>query len=486
MDSKALTKIQSVALIAIIVVAAVGGSLAYMFWVGPAQSTETIKIGVCGDLDMPGGKATWQGALLAAEQANAQGGVLGRNLTVVAEDSDDEVSSDIAVISNALTKLITVDKADYIVTSTMGIGPVLAFQDVSAEHKKIIFSVRAGLDNLTQRVLDNYDRYKYYFRVGGLNSTVMANLMLDYVLTVGNYTGFTKVATLFEESPTSTAILKVLNASLPKHGFEVVYLGHLPALTTDFTSYFAAIEASGAEILVPGITSQAAAPFVKEWYYRQSPVVVWGLLAMVQDSDFWELTEGKCQAVSFSGYPAISGYPLTNKTVPTREAYIQRWGEVPTGAAVAAYDTVRFILPDAIKRAGTTETEALIKALETTDIETSMARHFAFTTSHDVMIGAIGSGGPDEDHVTELHVPVAEWNPSDYVSEPDESRGRCNLPVSALDWTMGQKADSLIERVSQRIDEKPFQHPSSIRRVLKTSGSRRFHHEHGWGEKVEV
>lgn len=117
-----------------------------------AQSAEAIRIGICGDIDMLGGNSAWQGALLAAEQVNSQGGVLGRKLVVVAEDSDDEVSSDIAVISNALTRLITVDKADYIVTSTMGIGPVLALQDASAEHKKILFSVRAGLDNLTQRV----------------------------------------------------------------------------------------------------------------------------------------------------------------------------------------------------------------------------------------------------------------------------------------------------------------------------------------------
>ncbi len=54
---------------------------------------------------------------------------------------------------------------------------------------------------------------------------------------------------------------------------------------------------------------------------------------------------------------------------------------------VGAYDTVRFILSDAIKRAGTTETEAVIKALEQTNVETSSARHFMFTSSHDVMVG---------------------------------------------------------------------------------------------------
>jgi hypothetical protein len=98
--------------------------------------------------------------------------------------------------------------------------------------------------------------------------------------------------------------------------------------------------------------------------------------------------------------PILSGYPLTNKTLPTREAYLQRWGTViPGGSAVAAYDGIRFILPDAIKRAGTTETEAVIKTLENVNVETSMARHFVFTGSHDVMVGAGGPDNPAEDYV---------------------------------------------------------------------------------------
>jgi branched-chain amino acid transport system substrate-binding protein len=111
------------------------------------------------------------------------------------------------------------------------------------------------------------------------------------------------------------------------------------------------------------------------------------------------VTDGKGEYVSFYGTASVSEYPLTSKTVPTREAYIQRWGSNPRGCSVAAYDIVRFILPDAIKRAGTTETEAVIKALETTNIETSMAGHFMFTSSHDVFVGAAEPNKPAEDYI---------------------------------------------------------------------------------------
>jgi len=298
LDSKALTKIQSAVLIVVIVVAAVGGAVAYVLWSGPVQPTEDIRIGVCGDLDGLYGKDIWRGAVLAAEQINAQGGILGRNLTVVGEDDDSSSVADISVGVNALTKLITVDKADYIIL--MGTANLLAYQDVCCEHKKIFLSVGVGLNDFSQRVLDNYEKYKYSFRVFSPNDTANSARMLDEIITVGNYTGFTKVALLFDDFPVGKATAAGLNQALPDYGFEIVYNDLYTFGTTDFTSYFAAIEASGAEILVPFILTPAGIPFIKEWYDRQSPFVVWGQLLMATYSNFWEVTEGKCDAVSFA------------------------------------------------------------------------------------------------------------------------------------------------------------------------------------------
>jgi len=401
LDSIALTKIQSAVLIAVIVVAAVGGGVAYMLWRASLPPQENIIIGVCGDLDMPNGKATWQGAVLAAEQINAEGGILGRNLTIVAEDDDSETPPlDIAVASNALTKLITLDKADYIVTSN-AVSP-LVFQDIAAEHKKILFSVWASGYELTQRVVDDYDRYKYFFKVFVPNSTSVTQHLVGSLITLKVYTGFTKVAILVQDIPNFRESASNWSSTLPQHGFDVVYSGTVLVSATDFTSQFAAIEASGAEILVPVMVTQQGTFFVEEWYERQSPFVIWGILPTVQNSNTWNWTEGKCEFVASSGMPVVAGYPWTNKSLPTRAAFIQRWGEYPSDVAVAAYDTVRFILPDAIKSAGTTETQGVIKTLETTDVETSMARHFVFTSSHDMMMTFADPNNPaalDEGHV---------------------------------------------------------------------------------------
>jgi ABC-type branched-subunit amino acid transport system substrate-binding protein len=425
LDFKALTKIQSVALIAVIIVAAVAGILAYLSFVKPIQSAETIKIGICADLDSTIGKGVWRAAVLAAEQVNAEGGVLGRNFTIVAEDDDDEAATvDLAVASNAMTKLIIVDKANYVISAAQGAGPVFAHQDICAEHKTIIFGVRASLDNFTQRVIDNYDRYNCYFKLWASNSTTVAAGTLGDVLALANLTGFTKVAFLGIDSTAAKQVSALLNKSLPQYGLTLVYTGLFPSTTTDFTSYFATIENTQAEILVPFITGQNAVSFVKEWHDRESPFVVFGSITLAQDSSFWSLTEGKCEYISFAGVPVLSGYPLTNKTIPTREAYLQRWGSaIPSAAAVAVYDGIRFILPDAIKRAKTSETGAVVKALEETDVETSMARHFVFTSSHDLFIGAAGPNKARENYVLvanfqyQANGTVAITNPIEFMKE---------------------------------------------------------------------
>ncbi len=392
LDSRAVTKIQAAVLIVVIVVAVAGGAAAYFLLGGEKQSSEAIKIGICADLDKSGGKAIWQGAVLAAEQVNAEGGVLGRNLEVVAEDDDIETTQDTSFASSAFTRLITADEADFTISLALG----LTYREIASNYKKILFTVGETSDELTQRVLDDYDRYKYYFRVGAGNTTEATRGITESLVVCRNHTGFNKIAFLYH-SYTGSLVSSILD-KLGEYGFDVVLSESISPTVMDFSSYFAKAEEAGAEIFYPLLLISGEIQFVKEYYDRQSPTVVWGNLGSAQRSDFWQLTEGKCEHITVVGYPVVVGYPLTTKTVPTREAYIERWDEPITGVAASAYDTVRFILTDAIKRAGTIETEAVIKALEETDVETSCARRFVFTSSHDIMVGEAGPNRPTEDY----------------------------------------------------------------------------------------
>jgi len=63
------------------------------------------------------------------------------------------------------------------------------------------------------------------------------------------------------------------------------------------------------------------------------------------------------------------------------------------------YDGIRFILPDAIRRAGTQDTEAVNQSLGNANVETLRRATFVFTSSHDIMIGTDEPKHPAEDYV---------------------------------------------------------------------------------------
>jgi branched-chain amino acid transport system substrate-binding protein len=381
LDSKALTKIQSIILVAIIAVAAVAGHLALQL--GHPQSEDTIKIGVLADLS--GDKNVWKGVKLAAEQLNAEGGILGKNIEVIGEDIAIESGTrDLVHISTALTRLIEFHQVDFVIGEA-GWQVGLTCQEIVADHKIIFMDVNDG-DVTTEQVMNNYDKYKYYFSTMWNETSIFMGLV-DGLLLLRENTGFNKIGILSEVW--AEAIVEGLEQALPEvYGFDIVYSSIFPFETVDFSSYFAAAEAAGVEVVLPLISGEGGIPFVKEYYDRQSPLFIYGgAITTAGYPESWEWTDGKCEHICVANTAIVAGYPLTSKTIPTRDAYFNRWGEDIGLASSIAFDNLRYILSAAIERAGTIETEAVIKALEETSFETSNARNWVFTPSHGLMMG---------------------------------------------------------------------------------------------------
>ncbi len=427
-DSKALTKIQSIILIAVIVVAAVCGTL-IVLWDEPGQSSETIKIGVLGDLDGIQGKPAWQAAKLAVEEINAEGGILGKQVELVGEDDDG--GADEIIRTQALTKLITIDKVDFVVGRANGRAGFL-IQDIISQHKKIFLGTGSIFEEVTQRVLDDYENNKYYFSMG-FNDTCNKLGITDNLFYIRELTGFNKIGYLAEDLDKSRATLELLDSFLPENGFDLVYKGKFPLGTVDFSSYFAQAEAAGVEVLIPFIALDGGIPFAKEYYDRQSPMVVFGgLCSLVSNPDGWDWTDGKCNHMSLAEYPTTAGYPFTSRTLQTRDAYMTRWGEAITIGAAVTHDAIRFILADAIERAGTIETDAVIKALEETRVETSNARNWIFTPSHGLMMGTVAHD-PDADYSI---IMIFQWQNGQQVPVyPKKIMEEAGVTYTFPDWS---------------------------------------------------
>jgi branched-chain amino acid transport system substrate-binding protein len=258
-------------------------------------------------------------------------------------------------------------------------------QGLSAEHKKILISYGGDEDGLTQNVIDDYDKYKYFFRPARGNRTYLANFTLNRLLHIREITGFNNIGYLADDSGWNINSRKKLDTLPEEYGFNLVYRGIFPPDTFDFSSYFAAAEEAGVELLMPYSLYDSGIALIKEYYDRQSPMLIWGPLFAATSMDSWEETDGKCVYMVIPIIGATVGYPITNKTLSFHDSYIERWDEAPTFSSGLVYDIIRFVLSEAIERAGTTETEEVIRTLEEIEVETATKRKLAFTSSHDLL-----------------------------------------------------------------------------------------------------
>jgi branched-chain amino acid transport system substrate-binding protein len=70
---------------------------------------------------------------------------------------------------------------------------------------------------------------------------------------------------------------------------------------------------------------------------------------------------------------ATDGSNLTPKTQPFVDAYTKRFGEPPPYTGFNSFDAI-YVLADAIKRAGSTDADKLVAALEKTEVEGTVGR----------------------------------------------------------------------------------------------------------------
>ena len=143
---------------------------------GGGEANE-IKIGVIGPMQFQMGEHHWMGATLAADEINAAGGIKVGNDTykikLVKVDSNELVSPSDA--ATAAEKAITVDKVDFLM-GTIRSEAALAVQEVAMDYNKIFMVCGSSETKMSDKVKENYDRYKYWFRVTPVSNTNLAKL----------------------------------------------------------------------------------------------------------------------------------------------------------------------------------------------------------------------------------------------------------------------------------------------------------------------
>jgi len=365
---------------------------------GGGEQKNIIRIGVIGPMQFVEGNHHWYGASMARDEINAAGGIningTKYQIELIKTDSNEMQSPTDAAA--AMERLITVDKADFVVGGFRTEG-VLPMQDVAANYKKIFLGCGAATNDLCTRVKDDYDRYKYWFRVTPFSNV---NLVNNSIMTLGmagaimkqelDIEGNIKVAILAEQAAWADVMVSAYEGYVPANlGMEIVGTWRLSATATDVTAELTAIQESGAHIILTVISGPVGIPFAKQLGELQIPVASVGINVESQKDSFWDFTQ-KLGNYETTLNTYSKGVAITENTVPFFNNFVKKFGTSPTYTA-GTYDAI-YILKEAIERAGTfTDLDAIIAELEKTDYQGSSGRVVFMgkdtETPHDVTYG---------------------------------------------------------------------------------------------------
>ena len=330
---------------------------------------QEIKIGVIGPMKFVQGQGHWNGAVLAAEEINARGGIqVGTKkmkINLIQADSNEFLN--VTDATNAMERLMTKDKVDFVVGG-FRTEAVLAMQDIAMEHKKIFIGCGAAHDELCLRVAKNYNTYKYFFRGTPFNSTYLARTAFVHLGTVAAILKQSlnipkiKVAVVMEKAMWADPMVSAAEANIPKMGMEVAGVWRPSPVATDVTPELSAIQRSEAQIIFTIFSSSVGLPFARQAGELKIPAVQVGINVESQKDDFWKVTQGMGNYVMTSN-TYCRGVESNELTKAFVDGYVKRFGETPTYTS-DTYSVIVYGLAQTIEMAGTLDPDKLVSVLE--------------------------------------------------------------------------------------------------------------------------
>ena len=318
---------------------------------GSKESGDTIKVGA--NFELTGnvanyGNATIEGLQLAIDEANEAGGINGKKIELVSVDDKSEAAESI----NAATKLISDDDVKVIVgPATTGL--VLAETQTATDAKVPIIAPCATSPEAT---VENGKVKPYVFRscfIDPQQGEVMATFAAK------DLKAKTAVIYVDNSSDYSKNLGKVFKEKFEAAGGKVVMEEAFLQKDQDFKA--TKLKTANADVM-----------FVPAYYEEVGKIVKqareMGINSAILGTDGWDDTK----VVDIAGADALNNtffsthYSEKDAEVQSFiEAYKKKYNRAPNVFAALGYDAGKMLV-DALKRAGSGDTEKIREALEAT------------------------------------------------------------------------------------------------------------------------
>jgi branched-chain amino acid transport system substrate-binding protein len=294
----------------------------------------------------------------AVHEQNEAGGVLGKKIELIREDG--MMKPEVAV--RKAKKLYLEDKVDFL-CGGLGSHVYLAVAKVAEQYKKLYICTGAASDAITG---SGFNRYIFRPGITGTNSS----------FALASYLGkqpYTKYYLINQDYAFGYDMARTFKEQLmrKKPGAQIVGEDFTPLGNKDFTAYLNKILASGAEVVYCSFVGDDLQIFLKQSHELG--------LAKKAFFAFFYMDPVAAQSVgeAIDGHLFANNYEVSIDT-PDNRAFIKRYHarhqnldiayQYPCGYPGNSYNAMRFLFA-VIKKAGTLETEAIIKTWEGMEFE---------------------------------------------------------------------------------------------------------------------
>jgi len=292
-------------------------------------------------------------ARLVVKEVNARGGVLGREVEIVAED--DVCKPEIA--TNTATKLIS-EKVD-IVMGHICSGATKAAVGIYNDARKIVISPSATNPELTQS-----GNSPNFFRTIAADDA-QAGQEVDFALKVLK---LKRLAVIHDKGDYGKGLAEFAKGFIEKSGVAelVLYEGVTPG-AVDYSAIVQKIKRASADGVIFGGYHPEASKIVSQMRKKgmKTPFISDD---GVKDETFIKVAGQYAEGVYASGPQDTSKNPLTKAAI---EAHQKEYGSEPGAFFLNAYAATQAAL-NAIDQAGSTDFERVAKALRTESVDTPL------------------------------------------------------------------------------------------------------------------
>ena len=330
---------------------------AVSFSVSAIEAGDTIKIGGMAPLSSPGSYQQGPELVLGLEWAvadiNATGGVLGKQVELIVEDTQGRPPTGATVVE----KLITKDK---VVAAAGEYHSSVCKAEIEVFHQHGIPFVIGSCwsDSLTAAGYDEIFR-----------TSVYSSKLAENMVAVMAANGIKKAASLVEDTDYGIGIAKNIENAIKKLNVDIDFQYEVVEKTSkDFVPILLKYKTQvKPEVLIVAVTQPGGFLILKQAHeIRFAPsketLYLDGTCTAQNDKVFWEAVKDAGNYVLMS-CPYSPSVKLTELGEKIKQRYIDKFDRQPNYLPLQGYDAMISLLT-AIKNAGSTDSKAIIRALQ--------------------------------------------------------------------------------------------------------------------------